>query len=99
VLGRIRAGVLEQTTVDLLDEAGVAARMHAEGLPHDGVELCFGGQRHRIDLLGTDRQARHGLRPDRGHARPDGRPAAAAGLPTVYEADDVAVHDFDSAQP
>ena len=52
VLGRIRAGVLEQVTVDLLDEAGVGARMHAEGLSHDGIELCFGGARHRIDFHG-----------------------------------------------
>src|ERR1044071_8855794 len=40
VLGRIRAGVLEQTTVDLLDEAGVGARMHEHGLQHGGIELC-----------------------------------------------------------
>ena len=52
VLGRIRAGVLEQVTVDLLDAAGAGARMHAEGLPHEGIELCFGGARHRIDLHG-----------------------------------------------
>src|SRR4249920_3771298 len=52
VLGRIRAGVLEQVTVDLLDELGVGTRMHAEGLPHDGFDLCFAGERHRIDLLG-----------------------------------------------
>src|ERR1700751_2374036 len=50
VLGRIRAGVLEQTTVDLLDEAGVGARMHREGLLHSGYDLSFGGARHRIDL-------------------------------------------------
>ena len=43
VLGRIRAGVLEQVTVDLLDQLGEGARMHSEGLPHDGVELCFNG--------------------------------------------------------
>ena len=73
VLGRIRAGVLEQVTVDLLDEVGVGARMHAEGLLHDGFELCFEGQRHRIDMHGLTRQARDGLWPDRGHARPDGR--------------------------
>ena len=41
VLSRIRAGVLEQTTVDLLDEAGVGARMRREGLLHDGIELSF----------------------------------------------------------
>ena len=50
VLGRIRAGVLEQTTVDLLEAAGAGARMHVEGLPHGGIELCFGGTRHRIDI-------------------------------------------------
>jgi p-hydroxybenzoate 3-monooxygenase len=50
VLGRIRAGVLEQVTVDLMEECGVAERMHKEGLVHDGIELLFQGQRHRIDF-------------------------------------------------
>lgn len=50
VLGRIRAGVLEQTTADLLDEAGVGARMHAEGLVHHGFDLMVDGQRHHVDL-------------------------------------------------
>jgi hypothetical protein len=50
VLGRIRAGILEQVTADLLDEVGVGARMHAEGLPHDGFELLMARQRHRINL-------------------------------------------------
>ena len=50
--GRIRAGVLEQGTVDALEEAGVADRLHTEGLPHDGFELAFDGVRHRIDLAG-----------------------------------------------
>lgn len=47
---RVRAGVLEQGTVDILDEVGVAHRLHAEGQRHHGVELRFGGQRHRIDF-------------------------------------------------
>ncbi|MCZ7653258.1 MAG: FAD-dependent monooxygenase [Rhodocyclaceae bacterium] len=51
VLGRIRAGVLEQVAVDLLDEAGVGARMHAEGLPHKGFDLLIGDTRHHIDLF------------------------------------------------
>lgn len=98
VLGRIRAGVLEQTTVDLLQAAGVDQRMNAEGLPHDGVELCFEGQRHRIDLLGLTgkRVMVYGqteVTRDLMAAR------AAAGLPTVYEADEVAVHGFDTATP
>jgi p-hydroxybenzoate 3-monooxygenase len=98
VLGRIRAGVLEQTTVDLLREAGVGARMDTEGLPHSGVDLCFGGQRHRIDLLGLTgkRVMVYGqteVTRDLMAAR------SAAGLPTVYEADDVAVHGYDTAHP
>lgn len=50
VLGRIRAGVLEQGTVDLLDRLDVSARLHDEGFVHDGVEVAFRGRRHRIDF-------------------------------------------------
>jgi p-hydroxybenzoate 3-monooxygenase len=52
VEGRVRAGVLEQRTVDLLTEAGVADRLHREGMVHEGIELRFGGRGHRIDLSG-----------------------------------------------
>ncbi|MEU1719327.1 4-hydroxybenzoate 3-monooxygenase [Actinomadura sp. ATCC 39365] len=45
---RVRAGVLEQGTVDTLVEAGVGARMLREGLPHHGIELRYGGAGHRI---------------------------------------------------
>ena len=98
VLGRIRAGVLEQTTTDLLDSAGVGQRMRAEGLPHDGVELCFGGERHRVDLFGLTgkRVMVYGqteVTRDLMAAR------SAAGLPTVYEATDAQVHDLDSIHP
>jgi p-hydroxybenzoate 3-monooxygenase len=47
---RIRAGVLEQGTADLLDECGVGERMRREGLVHHGIELRFGGRAHRIDF-------------------------------------------------
>src|SRR5690349_7789790 len=50
VLGRIRAGVLEQGTVELLDKAGVGERLHADGLVHHGVEFGFDGDRHRFDF-------------------------------------------------
>ena len=99
VLGRIRAGVLEQTTVDLLDAAGVGERMHREGLVHGGFELCFGGARHRIDLhdlTGGKQVMVYGqteVTRDLMAAR------AAAGLPTVYEAADVQLHDFDTDRP
>src|SRR6201999_2002330 len=47
---RVRAGVLEQGTMDLMDDVGVGERMHREGLVHEGVELRFGGEGHRIAL-------------------------------------------------
>jgi p-hydroxybenzoate 3-monooxygenase len=58
VEGRIRAGVLEQGTVDLLVEAGVGERLSREGIVHHGIELQFDGERHRIplsDLAGAAR--------------------------------------------
>ena len=99
ILGRIRAGVLEQTTADLLDEAGVGGRMHAEGLVHDGFELCFGGARHRIDLAGHTGGKRVIVYGQTEVTRDLMAARAAAGLPTVYEAKDVAPHGFDTATP
>ena len=99
VLGRIRAGVLEQTTVELLDAAGVGARMHREGLVHGGYELCFDGARHRIDLHGLTggRQVMVYGQTEVTRDLMDAR--AAEGRPTVYEAKDVALHDYDGAAP
>jgi p-hydroxybenzoate 3-monooxygenase len=99
VLSRIRAGVLEQVTTDLLDEAGVGTRMHQEGLPHTGFDLLFGGERHRIylhSLTGGQQVMVYGqteVTRDLMAAR------QAAGLPTVYQAGDVSVHDFDTQHP
>ena len=50
ILGRVRAGVLEQGTVELLEAAGVAGRLRREGMVHHGIELRFGGRGHRIDF-------------------------------------------------
>jgi p-hydroxybenzoate 3-monooxygenase len=98
VLGRIRAGVLEQVAVDLIDEAGVGARMHAEGLPHDGFDICFGGVRHRIDLLGlTGKRVMVYGQTEITHDLMDAR--KASGAPIVYEADQVSVHGFDGDHP
>src|SRR5580658_3514201 len=47
---RVRAGVLEQGTVDLMIQTGVGERLRREGLRHDGVWFSFGGRRHRINL-------------------------------------------------
>ena len=97
VLSRIRAGVLEQGTVDLLGEAGVAARLHAEGLVHGGVELCFGGQRHRIDLNGLSGGKNVTVYGQTEVTRDLMDAREAAGARTIYEADNVSIHDFDSS--
>ena len=47
---RVRAGLLEQSSVDLINESGLGARMQRESLVHDGINLCFGGKLHRIDM-------------------------------------------------
>ena len=99
VLGRIRAGVLEQVCVDLLDEAGVGARMHREGLVHHGFELLAAGERHRIDLhslTGGHSVLVYGqteLTRDLMEAR------AAHNLPTIYSAENVALHEFAGERP
>jgi p-hydroxybenzoate 3-monooxygenase len=98
VLSRIRAGVLEQVCVDLLDEAGVGERMHREGLLHGGFEMLVKGRRHRIDLqkmTGANVMVygQTELTRDLMDAR------TAAGLTTIYQAEAVAVGDFDSPKP
>ena len=98
VLGRIRAGLLEQGTIELLDRAGVGARLHAQGLVHGGLEICFDGARHRIELRGaTGRNVTIYGQTEITRDLMDAR--AAAGANTVYEAEDVSVHDFDGKQP
>src|SRR5580704_11861484 len=99
VEARIRAGVLEQGTVDLLDEAQVGARMRREGLPHGGFDLAYDGVRHRIDLAqltGGKRVMVYGqteLTKDLGDA------AADAGAPAIYDAADVSIHGADGDAP
>lgn len=99
VLGRVRAGVLEQGMVDLLDEAGAGARMHAEGLPHEGISLAFDNRLHRIDLAqltGGKRVTVYG-QTEVTHDLMDKR--EAAGLATIYDAKNVTPHGFDSDTP
>jgi p-hydroxybenzoate 3-monooxygenase len=98
VLGRIRAGVIEQGTMGLLDEAGVGARMRAGGLVHDGVHICVDGKRHHLsfkDMTGKSVMVYGQTEITRDLM--DGR--AAAGAPTIYSAQDVALHDISSRAP
>lgn len=98
VLSRIRAGVLEDGTVRLLDAVGAGARLHAEGLPHDGFDLLFGGQRHRIDLQGlTGRHVTIYGQTEMTRDLMDLR--ASEGAVTIFEAEGVALHDFDGGKP
>jgi p-hydroxybenzoate 3-monooxygenase len=99
VLTRIRAGVLEPGTAELMDEAGVGARLRAEGLVHDGFALAIDGVRHRIDLraLAGGRcvlvYGQTEVTRDLMSAR------AEAGLPTLYDAAEVRIADLDTERP
>jgi p-hydroxybenzoate 3-monooxygenase len=98
VLSRIRAGVLEQTTVDLLIQAGAGQRLLAEGLPHEGFELAYDQDRLRVDVhaLTGKRMRVYGqtevTRDLMDHRRD-------AGLRTVYEAETVATQGIDGSHP
>ena len=98
VLGRIRAGVLEQGTVALIEEAGAGVRMRHEGLIHDGTEIEFGGIRHRIDFKGlTGKSVIIYGQTEVTRDLMDVR--EACGAPTVYEALDVGIRDIESESP
>jgi p-hydroxybenzoate 3-monooxygenase len=96
---RIRAGVLEQGTADLLREAGVGERMQREGIVHRGIHLQFDGERHRIplsDLAGGRSIVIYGqteIVKDLVVAR------LASGLPLLFEVGGVSVHDIETERP
>ncbi len=98
VLGRIRAGVLEEGMVNMLREARVSERMDREGLVHEGFEIAFGDRRHRIDLKKYTGKTvmvygQTELTKDLMDARDE------RGGQLVYEAADVAIEDLDSDTP
>jgi p-hydroxybenzoate 3-monooxygenase len=99
VLGRIRAGILEQITVDLLAEAGVGERVKREGTVHHSIELVFKNTRHPIDVHGltggkvVTAYGQTEVTRDLMDAR------SAAGLTTIYSAGNVTVNDFDTDHP
>jgi p-hydroxybenzoate 3-monooxygenase len=95
---RIRAGVLEHGTVDLLVESGVGERMQREGMIHEGIELRFAGRGHRIPLTELTGKSitiygQQEVVKDLIHARLD------ADLPLLFEVADVSLHDLESEQP
>jgi p-hydroxybenzoate 3-monooxygenase len=95
---RIRAGVLEQGSVDLLNDTGVGERMQREGMLHHGIELGFRGKRFRIDMAELTGKAvtvygQHEVVKDLIAAR------MAAGLPLIFEATDVSLHGIGTDAP
>jgi p-hydroxybenzoate 3-monooxygenase len=96
---RVRAGVLEQGSVDLLNDSGVGARLQREGLVHHGIELRFGGQGHRIDMTALTGgrcitvYGQQEVVKDLIRARID------AGREIMFEVSDVRVADIDSSAP
>ena len=99
VLSRIRAGVLEQVTLNVLAQAGVDARLKREGLAHTGFDLLFKGERHRIDLAGLTGGQQVMVYGQTEVTRDLMDARQAAGLTTVYSADDVQIHGFDTDHP
>ena len=98
VLGRIRAGVLETGLVRLMEEAGVAERLHREGYVHDGTRIAWDGGMFHIDfkrLTGTPVvvYGQTEVTRDLYDAR------EAAGAQTVFEVEDVVIHDADGDRP
>ena len=93
---RVRAGVLEQNTVDLLVQSGVGARMQREGLIHHGIELRFKGHGHRIDFQElTGRAITIYAQGEVVKDLIDARHAADGKL--IFEAAKVSVHDFEGS--
>lgn len=99
ILGRVRAGVLEEGTVNLMDQAKAGARMHAEGLPHDGFSLAFDGRDHRIDLFGLTGGKRVMVYGQTELTRDLMDHREKSGALTIYDAADVQPHEFNGRFP
>jgi len=98
VLGRIRAGVLEQGLVSLMEQAGCASRLHAEGIPHDGTLISFGDAMFRIDFT------RHTGTPVMVYGQTEvtrdlyaAREKAGGGI--IFNVEDVVINDAETDKP
>ena len=99
VLARIRAGILEQTTVDLIHRAGAGDRLSAEGIPHHAVNLAFD---YKSVAIGLSEHTNGKVVTAYGQTevtRDLCEVRDKAGSATVYEAADVAIHDIDTPHP
>src|ERR1019366_6341271 len=103
VIERVRAGVLEQGSVDLLKSLGVGARLEREGMRHEGIFLSFSsgsdeknGPRHRIDMAGLTGGRAITVYGQNEVVRDLIDARRATGRPLFFEVDSVSVHDFHS---
>ncbi|GLU30324.1 4-hydroxybenzoate 3-monooxygenase [Trinickia caryophylli] len=96
---RIRAGVLEQGTVDTLIDAGLGERMLREGLVHRGIELLFERQRHRIDMASLTGGRSITVYSQHEVVRDLIAAAIEHGQQVIFEAGDVALHEVEHARP
>jgi p-hydroxybenzoate 3-monooxygenase len=99
VIERVRAGVLEQTTVDLLRDAGLGERLTREGLRHEGLHLAFGGRRQRLDLADLTGGRTITVYGQNEIVRDAIAARRAAGGQVLFEAEHVALADLDSDRP
>jgi p-hydroxybenzoate 3-monooxygenase len=99
VIDRVRAGVLEQGTVDLLTAIGVGAGLQARGLRHDGLYISFEGQRHRLDLADLTGGKAITVYGQNEVVRDLIDARIATTRPLYFEADDVSVAALDTSSP
>lgn len=95
----IKAGVLEHPTAELLRQLGVGARMDREGFVHEGIELAFGGQRHRIDLPELTGGKTITVYPQHEVIKDLVAAVLAAGISIEFGVAGVSLHDLESAAP
>jgi p-hydroxybenzoate 3-monooxygenase len=99
VIERVRAGVLEQGTVDLMRDSGVGGRVAREGMRHEGIYIAFDGQRHRIDMSGLTGGRAITIYGQNEVVKDLIAARVATGRPLFFGVSDVTVADFETTAP
>jgi p-hydroxybenzoate 3-monooxygenase len=99
VVERVRAGVLEQGTVDLMRDAGVGERLEREGMRHEGISVRFAGTRHRIDMAGLTGGRAITIYGQNAVVKDLIAARRSTGRPLYFDSSAVSVHDFDTRSP
>jgi p-hydroxybenzoate 3-monooxygenase len=99
VVERVRAGVLEQGTVDLMRDAGIGDRLDREGMRHEGIYIRFAGTRHRIDMASLTGGRAITIYGQNEVVKDLIAARTRSGAPLYFDASDVSVHDLDTPAP